>query len=323
MEAGRRLAALCFLIAGSLPAAAEDLPSNRGLTLIVPAAAGGPVDAAARVVRDVASRTLGRQISVVNIGGAGGNIGAATVARAEPDGLTWLLTADTLFTVNPHIYADMGFNAQRDLTIVASIAHSALVLSVNARNVAAKTLDDLISQSRKKPVTFASSGAGSPAHLAFEYLRMASGLNGVHVPYRGAAPALQDLSAGYVDAAFIGATSVIPLIRAGELRALAVSTDSRIPALGDVPSAREAGIPGFDAKFKLLLIVRPGTPSAIRASVLHAVKMALEEPKAAQQLRDLSVEPAFEEGDSLDGWIASARLKWGKVIGASRAIQPD
>lgn len=307
-----------FCLAGLASAAAQDPAAPKGaINFVVPLAAGGPIDSVARIVGDFASRSLGRQVVVVNMPGAGGNIGAAFVARAAPDGLTWLLTFDTVFTVNPHLYKDMGFNPDRDLVPVASLAQSPLVLAVNAKTVSATSLSELIAGSRAKPVSFASAGVGSPAHLAYEYLRMASELQAVHVPYRGAAPALQDMVAGAVDAGFIGVAPVLPLIKSGALRPLAVSTDARIAALPDVPSAEEAGIRGFDANFKFLLLAQPGVPDAARDGFAQAVRTAVADPKVMQLLQNLSVEPKFEEGPAIAQWIVSARRKWGAVVSAA------
>lgn len=307
-----------FCLAGLASAVAQDPAAPKGaINFVVPLAAGGPIDSVARIVGDFASRSLGRQVVVVNMPGAGGNIGAAFVARAAPDGLTWLLTFDTVFTVNPHLYKDMGFNPDRDLVPVASLAQSPLVLAVNAKTVSATSLSELIAGSRAKPVSFASAGVGSPAHLAYEYLRMASELQAVHVPYRGAAPALQDMVAGAVDAGFIGVAPVLPLIKSGALRPLTVSTDARIAALPDVPSAEEAGIRGFDANFKFLLLAQPGVPDAARDGFAQAVRTAVADPKVMQLLQNLSVEPKFEEGPAIAQWIVSARRKWGAVVSAA------
>ncbi len=287
------------------------------INLVVPLAAGGPVDALARIISDVVAKSSGRQIVVVNMVGAGGNIGAATVARAPPDGLTWLLTLDTVLTVNPNIYKNMGFDPDRDLEPVATIAHSALVLVVNPKNAPVKTLAALVTESRSKPVSFASAGAGTPAHLAFEYLRTVSGLQGLHVPYRGAAPALQDILSGAVDAGFIGVAPALPLIRSRTLHAVAVSTDVRLPMLPDTPSAAEAGLTGFDARFKFLLLTPRGVPEAVRRSFSHAIRAAVEDPKVLQILRNLSIEPSFSEGPAVAQGIADERRKWAEIVSST------
>lgn len=293
---------------------AQDAPWPVGpINLVVPLAAGGPIDSVGRILADALTKSLARQVVVVNIAGAGGNIGAASVARAKPDGLSWLLTFDTVLTVNPHLYKDMGFNPDRDLVPAAAIGESALVLAVNPKNVTAATLADLIAGSRVKPVSFASSGAGTPAHLAYEYMRMSSGLQGLHVPYRGAAPALQDIVAGAVDAGFIGVAPVIPLIRSGALRALAVSSDARVPGLPNVPSAAEAGLVGFDANFKILLLTPYGVDAGLSRDFTRAVEKVIKNPDIAELLRKLSVEPKFAEGPVVNQWIASERGKWAEV----------
>jgi tripartite-type tricarboxylate transporter receptor subunit TctC len=313
-----RILAFSILLNGAGVAQAEPAMAPGTINIVVPLAAGGPIDIVARIVSQSVSKSLRRDIVVTNKGGAGGNIGASMVARAKPDGLTWLLTFDTVLTVNPHLYADMGFNPDQDLVAVAAIAHSALVLAVNARKVGAANLAELIETSRTVPVSFASAGVGTPAHLAFEHLRMVSGLRGIHVPYRGAAPALQDIVAGAVDAGFLGIAPVIPLIESGALRALTVSTESRLSMLPKIPSAAEAGLAGFNAKFAFLLVTQPKVATAVQGHFKDAVKAAMDDPEVGRLLRKLAIEPEFTDGPTVSNWIASERRKWGKVVAAAR-----
>ncbi len=293
---------------------AQDAPWPAGaVNLVVPVAAGGPLDSVGRILADALTKSLSRQVVVVNVAGAGGNLGAASVARAKPDGMSWLLTFDTVLTVNPYLYKDMGFNPDRDLVPAASIGESALVLAVNPKNVTAATLAELIAGSRVKPISFASSGVGTPAHLALEYLRMSSGLQGLHVPYRGAAPALQDIVAGAVDAGFIGVAPAISLIRSGALRALAVSSDARAPAIPDVPSAAEAGLVGFDANFKFLLLAPSGVDAGISRDFTRAVEKAIESPDIAELLPEALCRAKIRGGASREPVDRIRARKWAEV----------
>ncbi|MBM3607451.1 MAG: tripartite tricarboxylate transporter substrate binding protein, partial [Alphaproteobacteria bacterium] len=236
------LAAAAGLAMAATPGAKaqEALPAGN-VTIVVPFAAGGPADTVARILAEHLGKRLGRTYIVENKGGAGGSIAAAFVAKAAPDGKTFLFAVDSIFTVNPHLQKSTGFNAA-DLVPVAQVGEVVLMLAVNAGKVKAADFKSLVSESATREISFGSAGIGSPGHLAFEYLKQASTIKGVHVPYRGAALALQDLLNGTIDAAFIVSGVLVPHVQAGKLRALAVSANERVAALPDVPTAQAAGI---------------------------------------------------------------------------------
>lgn len=287
------------------------------MTFVVPLAAGGPLDAAARMTAERVGQRLGRTIIVENRAGAGGNIGAAHVAKAAPDGLTWLYTIDSVLTVNPHLYASQGFDPAKDLAPAARIGLNTLALVVNVRRSDAKTFADLLLESKKRELSFASAGIGAPGHLAFEYLRMVTGIAGVHVPYRGAAPAMQDIVSGVVDAGFVTAGASLPHIQSGALRALAVSGVDRAIQLPDVPTAQEAGIKDFEARFGNYLLAPANTNPQIRAAMASHVAEVMKDKDMQARLINLATDPVFAgEADSI-ALIAADREKWGKVVKAA------
>lgn len=247
--------------------------------------------------------------------GAGGNIGAAYVAHAPADGSTWLYTVDSVLTTNPWMYASQGFDPAKDLIPVARVEDVLLMLAVNAKSVQAKSWPELVALSKTRPLTFGSAGVGSPGHLALEYLKSVSPIQAAHVPYRGAALALQDLLSGQIDATFIVAGALVPHVQSGALRALAVSANARIDALPDVPSATEAGITGFEARFSNLLLAPAATPKAIRDFMAAQIGPILDEADVRAKFDVMAETPTarHDEQDAI-AWVAQERERWGRVI---------
>jgi tripartite-type tricarboxylate transporter receptor subunit TctC len=309
------------LVMAALVATAQAQPANplpQGtVTLVVPLAAGGPLDALARVFGERLASRIGRNVIIENKAGAGGNIGASYVAKSKPDGLTWLYTIDSVVTVNPHIYASQGFDAVKDLVPAARMGHNFNILAVNAKRVEAKTFAELLALSKTRSLSFASAGIGSPGHLAFEYLRVATDMKGEHVPYRGAAPALQDLVAGVVDAAFVTAGAIMPHVESGSLRALATSTGERASQMPNVPTAEEAGIKGFEARFGNYLMSPAGVDPAIRVYMAEQLREIMKDPDVQRRMILQGSEPVFgNEQDSI-ARIAADRAKWASVMKAA------
>jgi tripartite-type tricarboxylate transporter receptor subunit TctC len=319
MRMFKGLIAAAVMLSGVIGARAQDaaaLPAGQ-ITFVVPLAAGGPLDAAARLMAERIGQRLGRTIIVENRTGAGGNIGAAYVAKAAPDGLTWLYTIDSVLTVNPHLYASQGFDAAKDLIPAARVGINTLALVVNVRRTDAKSFAELLAASKKNELSFASAGIGSPGHLAFEYLRMATGIRGVHVPYRGAAPAMQDIVSGVVDAGFVTAGASLPHIESGVLRALAVSNANRSAQLPNVPTAQQAGITGFEAGFGNYLLAPAKSDPKIRAMIASHVKDIMQDPNVQKRLVALATEPVFADEAASVAAIAADREKWGQVVKAA------
>ena len=301
------------------PAAAQTTVIPPGtLTFVLPFAAGGPVDAVARLIGDRVGAKLGRPVIIENKGGAGGDIAAASVVRADPNGLTWFFTVDSVLTINPHINANQGFDPAA-LTPVAKIGEVVLLLAVNPAKVPVKSYTEMVAFSQTHELSFGSAGNGSPGHLAFEYLRSVSNVKGVHVPYRGAAVALTDLIGGNIDAAFIVSGVLVPHIKAGTLKALAVSANRRVDDLPDVPTAREAGIPDFEARFANLLLAPATTPAPILELMEKTVLEAAQDPEFRAKLKFLSTDPEFAGRGEAAAWITREKERWGKVVKASGA----
>ncbi|MGD9922879.1 MAG: Bug family tripartite tricarboxylate transporter substrate binding protein [Pseudorhodoplanes sp.] len=292
---------------------ANPLPEGT-IRIIVPLAAGGLVDTTARIIASELAPRISRTIVIENKPGAAGNIGSAYAAAAAPDGLTWLFTFDSVFTINPFMYANQGFDSAADFVPITPAGTVALVLAVNAKTIPAKSWPDLVALSQKKPLTFSSAGIGSPAHLAFEYLKSVSDLKGTHVPYRGAGPAVQGIVAGDVDAGFIAAGSILPFVASGVLRPLAVSSNIRDPALPDVPTAAEAGIKNFDASFSNILFVPAGVKPEIRDFIREKAAEVLALPDVRKKYAALGTTAIpSTESDAID-YLKRERTRWGKVI---------
>ena len=287
------------------------------ITFVVPLAAGGPLDGAARMMAERIGQRLGRTIIVENRTGAGGNIGAAYVAKAAPDGLTWLYTVDSVLTVNPHLYASQGFDPAKDLTPAARVGVTTLALVVNVSRVDVKSFAELLALSKTRELNFASAGMGSPGHLAFEYLRMATGIRGAHVPYRGAAPAMQDIVGGAVEAGFVTAGASLPHIKTGVLRALAVSSLQRAAQLPDIPTADEAGIKGFEAQFGNYLLAPAKSDPKMRAAMAGHLAEVMKAKEVQDRLMALATDPLFADEKASVARIAADRETWGKVVKAS------
>lgn len=315
MHFKRFMCAFALLGAVGHASAQDQNPLPEGvMTFVVPLSAGGPADALARTVAEGLSKRIERTIIIENRVGAGGNIGAALVARAAPDGINWLYTIDTVLTVNPHLYPSQGFDPNKDLTPVARIGDFSLLLAVNAKAVPAKTFAELVAFSQKTNINFASAGIGSPGHLAFEYLRMVSDLKGAHVPYRGAAPALQDIISGNVEAGFVVSGPLTPHVKSGALRALAVSSQQRVEELPDVPTAGEAGIKDFEARFAMLLLTQAAVDPKIKQFVAGHLAEVMKDPQTQKRFNTLQIEPTFAPEQVARAWISSERQRWGEVI---------
>jgi tripartite-type tricarboxylate transporter receptor subunit TctC len=310
------IACLALLGGQAIGQPANPLPPGN-ITILVPLAAGGPADALARTLANGLGPRLGRTVVVENKPGAAGNIGAATVAAAPANGLTWLFTVDSVVTVNPHLAKTAGFDATKDLVPAARVGGVSLILAVNAKSVPAKTFAELLDYSKTHTLNFGSAGIGSPGHLAFEYLRMQSGIKGTHVPYKGAALVMNDLLAGQIEAAFVAGGALIAQVKAGTLRALAVSSETRNPQLPEVPTAIEAGVKGFDAVFSNYLLAPAATPPAALDFMAAQVKEVMAQPEVSERIKSLFMEPGFAGPTESQARIAQDREKWGKVVAAT------
>ncbi|EFV83639.1 exported protein [Achromobacter xylosoxidans C54] len=277
------LAGLCL----SGAAQAADAYPNKPIRLIVPFAAGGTTDIVARVVAEGLGRELGQAVVVENRGGGGGSIGADALARSTPDGYTLGVATVSTMATNPATNPKTPYNPLKDFAPITNMVNVPNVLTVNPA-VPAKSVAEFVALLKANPgkYSYASSGAGGIGHLDGELFKSLTQTDMVHVPYRGSGPALNDVIAGQVNAQFDNLPSSMPHIQAGKLRALAIAAPKRLPALPDVPTFAEGGLPEMDNMAWYGLVAPAGTPQAVIDRIHDATVKALKDPKIAQRLAD-------------------------------------
>jgi tripartite-type tricarboxylate transporter receptor subunit TctC len=312
-------AALFTLLFGSFAATAADYPT-RPVSLVVAFTPGGPSDVLARIVGKKLEVLLKQPFVIENRPGAGGNIAAESVARAAPDGYTLLNGNNSILATNASLYKKIGYDAEKDFAPISLLGLQPNILVVNPQ-VPAKTMAELIALAKQNPgkLNFASSGYGAAAHLAGELFKTEAQIDIVHVAYKGAAPALQDVIAGHVQMMFATSASVIGHIKSGALRPLAVTTLKRTPLLPDVATVDELGIKGFDATTWHGLVAPAGTPKEIIATLHAATMEALKDADVRQQLENLGVDVIGNTPDEFAAYIKSETPKWTAVVKASGA----
>ena len=256
---------------------------NKPVRVIVPLPPGGPSDIVLRTALDRMQPVLGQPLILDNKPGAAGNLGASEAARAAPDGYTWLWTTDTLMTVNPHVYPRLGFKPEDLQPVMRASAFSQTLVCHPGLGV--RTVAELVRKAKEKPLSYASGGAGSPGHLASELFASTAGITMSHVPYKGPAPAMQDVIGGQVACGFLAGPTVLPHVRSGRLVALAVSGARRSALLPEVPTVAESGYPGFDATFSLVLFAPRGTPEPVVNAMQAALATALKSADVVEKLR--------------------------------------
>lgn len=316
------LAATGLACPGVAPAAAAQEFPTRPIRLVVPYPAGGPVDIVARLTGQSMGERLAAQIVVDNRAGANGNIAGDIVARANPDGYTLLMGANGNIAVNPALYRTMPFDPVRDLRAVSLVATAALMLVVHPA-VPAKTTNDLIALARSKPgsVNFASSGIGSTAHLCSELLRLTTGIHIVHVPYKGAAPALNDVIAGQVQMLISGVSSALPHARSGKLRGLGVTSAKRLAALPEYPTIGES-VPGYEVQTWYGLLAPAALPEHLLKRLHPAVVTAMSSKDVQERLQALGAEAMTNTPGQFAALIKEEITKWAKVV-RSAGIKPE
>ena len=287
---------------------------ERPVRLIVPFAAGGAVDSVARVLGKALSANLGGSIVIDNRGGAGGVIGMEAVARAAADGYT-LLLSHSGFAAMPGLYRDLPFDPVRDFAGVVTAASGAYVLAVNSAEPFTSVVD-LIAYAKANPgrLTYGSAGAGSIIHLAGEFFKRTAAVELVHVPYKGAAPAITDLVGGQIRMMFAPAVNALPLAASGNLRALAVTSAKRSRLAPDLPTIAESGLPGFEVTGWYGLAAPAATAPAAVARLNAETNRALASADTIEQLRQQGLEPVGDTPEQASAWIRSEVAQWTKVI---------
>jgi tripartite-type tricarboxylate transporter receptor subunit TctC len=309
------LAAATWPLAATAPGAWSQV--GRPLRLVVPFTPGGTTDILARALAPKLSAALGVQVLVENKPGAGGSLGAGEVAKAEADGNTLLMGHIGTLAVNPAIYPRLSYDPVKSFAPVAWVARVPNVLVVPAASKAA-SIKDFIASARANPgrYTYSSGGNGSAAHITFEYLKLRAQLFMLHIPYRGTAPSVSDLIAGQVDATFTGAPAVLPHVRSGRLRALAVSSPQRIGPLPDVPTVAESGYPGFEADQWYGVVAPAGTPAPLVMRLNAEINKALALPEVAQQLALEGAVATPSSPQAFASLIQRELPRWAQVVKA-------
>ena len=311
-----RAAAALLFAAGLAPAhAASDFPKEHPINWIVPYPAGGGTDIVARTLQVGMSKVLGQDIVVQNKPGAATAIGAEFVAHSKADGYT-LLSADTAtLAANPPLYPHLGYDPQRDFAPIGMMARFNMILVVNP-SIPVHDMKEFIAwvKSQKHGVQYATPGTGSPHHLAGALFALRSGLDLVNVPYRGAAPAIQDVMSGQVPMMFVDSASGKQYIADGKLRALAVASKKRLDILPNVPTLIESGLPGFEAYAWQGLVAPKGTPEEVVAKLNEALNETLKSPEVIAKFKALGLEITPSTPRQLDDYARAERTKWTKVI---------
>jgi tripartite-type tricarboxylate transporter receptor subunit TctC len=317
-----RVAALVVAAAGCafpLAALAQAYPS-KPVTIVVPWPPGGPSDIAARPMAKGLGDELGQTFVIDNRGGAGGNIGTAMVTKSAPDGYTLLITSSAPIVINPSLYRQMPFDPSKDLAPITNLLRVPLILVVHP-SVPAKNLKELIAyiNGQKGRIQYASSGNGTPQHLTGELFRATAKLDMIHVPYKGSAPAITDLMGGHVPIMFDSTIAILPQIRAGKVRAIAITSAKRSAAVPDVPTFAEAGMPGFESYAWYGFFAPAKTPPAIIATLNAAARKVMETPEWQKVLADTGSENVGESPEQFAAFTRAEAAKWAGVVKASGA----
>lgn len=316
----KRCTGVLLVVLGMLMAApvwAQSYPT-KPVRIVAPFPPGGVADVLARALAPELQAALGQQVIVDNKPGAGGNIGAEIVAKAEPDGHTLLLASAGILTINEFLYAKMPFDPAKAFAPITVVGDMPNIVVVHPRAGVA-TLKELIDKAKAQPgkLDFGSAGNGTTTHLAIVLLEQAAKIKLAHVPYKGAAPAVQDLVAGQIDGLVDNPPLVLPHIKSGAIKALAWAAPQRMAILPDVPTAAEAGLPGFEASSWFALVAPAGTPKEIVARLNAEAAKILKDPKMAEQFAQRGIRLVGNSAEEFAVFIPKERARWGEIVKAS------
>ncbi|WP_020655733.1 Bug family tripartite tricarboxylate transporter substrate binding protein [Massilia niastensis] len=303
----------------SLSALAQNWPDGT-VTVVVPWPPGGPSDIAARPVAKGLTEGLGKTFVIDNRAGGGGNIGSAAVARANPDGKTILITSSAPIVINPSLYKKMAFDPAKDLAPVTNLLRVPLVLVAHP-SVPAKSLKELMAhiQSKKGNFSFASSGSGTPQHLTGELFNSVAKLNMVHVPYKGSAPAISDVLGGHIPIMFDSTIAIMPHIKSGKVKPIAISSAKRSPLLPDVPTFAEAGLPAIESYAWYGMFAPAKTPKNVIAKINAETIKVMKAPEFQKVLADTGSDFVGDTPENFGKFVTAEAAKWGKVVKDSGA----
>jgi tripartite-type tricarboxylate transporter receptor subunit TctC len=304
----------------SRPILAQSGWPERPVRIVVPFPPGGSTDIVARFLSETLRERLGQPFPVENRSGAGGNVGTDHVAKSAPDGYTLVIDPPGPFAINEHLYRTMPYDPARDLAPIGLVAAVPIVLMVPTTSPA-HSFAELIALAKREPgrLAFGSSSVGGTNHLAGELLRSMAGIDIFHVPYRGAAPAMTDLIAGRIQIYFDNMPGVLPHVREGRVRALAVAGSRRAAALPDLPTVSEAGLPDFEASSWFGMAAPGTTPAPLLERITAEVRNALSARDLRERLADTGAEPGTLFGADFRRFVEAEREKWGRVVQASGA----
>jgi tripartite-type tricarboxylate transporter receptor subunit TctC len=312
-----RLMCIICVLALPAPAITQEFP-NRSVKFVVPFPAGGPADTMSRILTEKMATALGQTMVIESRAGAGGLTGIAAVAKAEPDGYTIAIAPASGLAMNINLRENMPFHPLKDLALITQIVSVPEILVVS-ENVPVKSLAELVALAKSEPgqLTFASTGAGGMPHLAMELLKLTAQIDLVHVPYAGAAPAVNDLLGGHVQMMFADVPVLLGSLQSGKLRALAIGSRVRIANLPSVPTTAELGMPQVEADNWYGLVAPIATPPTILAKIQSAAVEALHAPEVKDKLAALSAIAVGNSSPEFASYVKSEIERWGKVIAAT------
>jgi len=319
MQLSRRLIVAGFALAGALSfSAAQAAWPERALRIVVPFSPGGATDMLARTIAQKLQESWGQTVVVDNRPGAGGNIGAAAGAKAAPDGYTLTLVAAGFMAVNPHIYDNPGYDSIRDFAPITQLVSAPLLLVVNP-SVPARTFQEYVALVKAQPgkVALGNGGTGTAQHLGGEYLDMVAGMKSLHVPYKGSAPATTDLLGGQVQSMLDNMVTLVPHVKSGKLRALAVTSKQRVSMFPDVPTVAESGLPGFETGTWYGIAAPAGTPADVVDKLHREIVRILALPDVAEKFVQQGLYPVGSTPAEFARYIEAERTKAGRIVKAA------
>ena len=310
---------LLLLLAFTPLAWGQSYPA-KPIHLIVPFPPGGPTDIVGRLVAQKISDGVGQPVVVENRAGAGGTVGSIAAAKAPADGYTLLYGSTSTLAIAPSLYRSLPYDPRKSFAPISLVSRGPILVVVNAQ-VPARTLKEFIDLAKKQPgkLSYSSAGSGTPPHLAGELFKAVAGVDLLHVPYKGGAPAINDLVGGQVEAIFEGQVALMPHLRSGRARALAITGSARSPELPDVPTAAEAGLPQYDANFWSGLVAPAGTPEEAIARLNAVLVKSLQSPELRENLAKQGLEASGNTPQQFAAYIGTEMQKWAAVVKASGA----
>lgn len=312
------LAVVPALLVAAVAAQAQGAWPTKPVKIVVTFPPGGAPDTLARVLADKWSQALGQPVTVDNKPGAGGNLGADYVAKSAPDGSTLVVGTVGTHAINASLYAKMPYNNVKDFTPITFLASTPNLLVVN-NTVPAKTVKELIELAKKEPLTFGSSGSGTSIHLSGELFNTLAGVKMQHIPYKGRAQAVPDLLGGRITMIFDNMPSALPLVKSGDVRAIAVTSAQRSPAAPNIPTIAESGLPQFEATSWFALLGPAGMPREVQMRINAETAKVLAMPDVKEKLATLGLDPAPASPEALASLIQQETVKWARVVKESGA----